>query len=241
MKRLVAIALVTCMASAAYAQLQPVPIEAFSADWEYQTRQNAVYVESTQSGYFLPSSGNTYGDDIHLPPTGEFCEWDITGFDVVYFSRTTAANVPFNMTVNFYDGTTPWAFGPLVHTYTVTGLGTGAHQVIVDWGESIIFPDNFYMEVAFTPIDGTTGMSIAGDLGAEVGITSSDVFPVSNPQGNLLGFSWFGGYTPLLPITHSAWNPPGNFLLSIYGHMVPEPVALGILALGGLLAVRRRR
>ena len=222
--------------------MQPVPIEAFSADWDYQTRQPHIplYVESTQSGYFLPSSGNTYGDDIHLPPTGEHCFWYVNGFDVGYYSRVTAADVPFNMTVNFYDATAPWAFGPLIHTHTVTGLGTGAHLVAVDWDVGIDFPDNFYMEVAFTPIDGTTGMLIAGDLGAEVGITSGDFFPVSNPQGNLLGFSSFGGYTPLLPITHSAWNPAGNFLLSIYGYCIPEPVALGVLALGGLLVVRRR-
>ena len=57
------------------------------------------------------------------------------------------------------------------------------------------------------------------------------------PPG-VAGLSWFDGYTPDLPQTDPYWNPCANYCLGI---TVPEPLTLGLVALGGLLVIRRRR
>ena len=244
MKRLLAIALVIGVAAVtANAQLTLTPYQ--DQGWDYSNGfvrdLPCLYEENTNSGYYLPSSGNTYSDDIHLDPYAG--SYTIQGFDVAYHSRTTAANAPFDMTVNFYEMATDYTYGPLIGTYTVTGLGTGSWLVYRELGvgEMTVAAgvSDIWMEVAFTPIDGTTGIQIAGDMVAEEGNPSADLFAAANPQGNFLGLSWFGGYTPLLPQSDPLWNPPGSFQMSLYG--IPEPVTLGLVALGGLLAVRRRR
>jgi hypothetical protein len=243
MRKLLMIALVSCVAAvAANAQLMVTPYSELPEGALLGPRQGIfpdddyLYWENTDGLYFLPAStGNNYGDDIHF--AGGVT---MTGWEFQYFSRTSTPEqyIPFNATVNFYPmDTFTGGSGALINSYTVTGLGTGANLVqMAVPGQAL--PAHVYMEVVFDAgVRATTGLLIAGDGDPEAGLPSWDIFPVYNPAGNLLGLSWFGGYTPDLPQTDPNYNPMGNFMIGI----VPEPVTLGLLVLGGLLAVRRRR
>ena len=247
MKKLLAMAYLVCAVGTADAQVGSAPSEVHpGTTWEYQdTRLNCLYKESTPSGYYLPSAGPSYADDIHLGQGPPGTPWGISGLELWYHSRTTAANVPCSATVRFYaNDSTDTTFSPLLYSYTITGLGTGTHYVYGEFGELVPLPagvNDLWMEVTFTPVDQTTGLLIAGDFQAEVGITSHDLFEEAYPPGNFSWPIWFGGYTPDLPNTNEYWNPPGNFLLGLYGRSVPEPLALGLLALGGWLVLPRRQ
>jgi hypothetical protein len=197
-----------------------------------------LYLESDDSGYFITTTaGHTYGDDIHFnsPVT-------MTGWEFEYFSRVTAAFVPFNGFVTFHEmDSYSGAAGAVLASYTLTGLTTGGHVIEQDFpGAPVALPEHVYMEIGWdAAVRGDTGIKIALDDTAEVGVSSWDLFPVFNPPGSYLGLSWWGGYTPDIPAGGAGWNPMGNFVIGIAG--VPEPLTLGLVALGGLVALRRRR
>jgi len=266
MRRLLAVALVTLVA-ASVANAQGVLQPTWTGDQptaysDTQSRDSYVYWEGTNSVYyFTPGNYGYYGtmDDIRLGgPTS------MTSFEVGWYSHITAPLAPLSMEVRFYSyftdtyqgyGGYPFAGAQYGPTFTLTGLGTGRHSygdplagylgpttVNID-GPPLWLPCNVWMEIGFFNNQGGvatfSGAYLAKDFQAEVGITSHDYFGISAPLGNPLTlYTWFGGYTPNLPMTDPNWTPASNFQLGI---SVPEPLTLGLVALGGLLAVRRRR
>jgi hypothetical protein len=263
-----AAALVTLMAAGvAYAQ-QTAPVEYMGEAPEYVPsgpRDSYVYEESTVGRYFF-SPGNVstpqFGaaDDIRFG-----APVSMTSFEVGWYSRITFSAAPLTMEVRFYNyftddypfgPGTPWGMGTQYGpTFTITGLSTGRHMfgdlgptvVTVD-GPPVWLPCSVWMEVGFYDNTGAfaanTGWGLTADNVAETGISSNDYFSITSTPGNpWFGvpsglFFWFGGYTPTLPQTDPNYNPMSNFQAGIY---VPEPLTLGLVALGGLLAVRRRR
>jgi hypothetical protein len=263
MRRLLVVALVTFMAAGvANAQqvIQPEPL-GFPTDGYVPTqgRDTFAYLEDTLGNSFWPAGNYGYHgslDDITFgSPT--LAPTHMTSFQVGWFSRITAGLTPLSMTVNFYSYFTDNYYGyagyPFVGakygpTFTVTGLGTGLHYgataTVVDVGAPPVWlPCGTWMEIGFFDSLGNpavdTGLLLANDWGAEAGNTSRDIFGLTAPLGNVLtAYAWFGGYTPTLPSSDPNWNPASNFLVGI---SVPEPLTLGLVAIGGLLAVRRRR
>jgi hypothetical protein len=270
MRRLLAVALVTFMA-AGVANAQGVLQSEWTGDQpapysDTQPRDAYAYWEGTPSPYFMPM-GN-YGffgiaDDIRFGgPQGSGNPINMTSFEVGWYSRITAALAPLTMEVRFYSyftdagpyyGGYPFIGAQYGPTYTITGLGTGRHtygdpplydgpQVVTVDGPPVWLPCGTWMEVGFYDATGNlatwTGVYLANDWQAEVGVTSHDYYFGMLGPGSVGGWYWNGGYTPTLPMTDPNWNPASNFQLGI---SVPEPLTLGLVALGGLLAVRRRR
>ena len=248
MKRLIVIGLVTCMAAGAV-NAQMV-VEPTAGDWEYSTvvpRGPWAYLEDTMSGYYWDPGGAGYdsmADDIHF--FDGTAPIHMTDFHVAWYSRITAGLTPITMDVCFYAfeedelGCVYIGNKKYAH-YTVTGLGTGLRVTDVDVSDHPYLPCDVWMQVCFTDKNGNpavdTGCLLAQDKLAEVGGTSKDIMLVMGDcctePPTVLGGSWFGGYE-----TTPYWNPAANFLLGV---TVPEPLTLGLVALGGLLAIRRRR
>ena len=185
MRRLLAIALVALM-GASVASAQGVLEPSYAGDWDYSSttpRDSYVYLENTPSRYFMPM-GN-YGlfgiaDDIQLGG-----QTNMTSFEVGWYSRITAPALPLTMEVNFYSY---WTVGNYIYfgeqygpSFVVDGLGTGNQltQVTVD-GPPVWLPCNVWMEVGFYDNLGNyavdTGVNLADDWMAEVGITSHDYY-----------------------------------------------------------------
>ena len=138
MRRLMVIALVTCMAAgAANAQMVAEPLP---TGWEYTPtapRGPYVYLENTPSQgdpWFMPA-GN-YGfmgvaDDIHFG-----APIHMTDFHVVWYSGLLSSDLPITMDVCFYayDEIDNFIFigNEKYGHYTVTGLGTGLNVTDVD-------------------------------------------------------------------------------------------------------------
>ena len=247
MKRLLAVALVTLVAAGAVNAQAVLNAEIGDAGYTATSERDAyAYLEDTSSVYFMPAG--TYGyfgiaDDVRFD-----APINMTSFEVTYFSRADQSHTPFSMEVNFYSYWTNPTTGDIYKGDTnwghfeVSGLGTGSHTVTVDVAGATWLPAGVWMEVGFESFTGTalpdTGIRLARDLGAEVGQTSNDYYLMMNTPGDIAGLYWNGGYTPTLPMTDPNWNPASNYILGI---SVPEPLTLGLVALGGLLAVRRRR
>jgi hypothetical protein len=241
-----AVALVTLVAAGA-ANAQAV-LDAQFADWNYTTtttRDTYAYLENSPSPYFMPMGNYNYfgvADDIRfVDPV------NVTSFDVAYYSRITAFALPLKMEVNFYsywteNGGYIYAGDHNWGHFEVEGLGTGSNTVTVDVEGAMWLPRGVWMEIGFYDTFGNyavdTGVRLARDWGAEVGITSNDYYLGMLQPGLIGGLYWNGGYTPTLPMTDPNWNPASNYIIGI---SVPEPLTLGLVVLGGLLAVRRRR
>lgn len=263
MRRLMAVALVTLVAAGvanAQGVLQPEYAGPVTSYVDTQSRDSYAYWEGTPSVYYMPMGNYGYygiADDIRLGgPT------NMTSFEVGWISRITAPLAPLTMQVRFYSYFTDTYYGypgyPFMGaqygpTFTITGLGTGRHTygaapylgptvVNVD-GPPVWLPCNVWMEVGFYDNQGNlatfTGCYLAKDWQAEVGTTSHDYYFAMLQPGGAHGWFWNGGYTANLPMTDPNWNPASNFILGITA--VPEPLTLGLVAIGGLLAVRRRR
>ena len=251
MKRLMVIGLVTCMAAgAAYAQ--PAVVSPATGEWEYTPiapRGPYAYLEDSWSNSYWPAGNYGYmgiADDIHLG-----APIHMTDFHVTWYTRITAPLLPLTMDVCFYAyeedelGCVYIGDKKYCH-YTVTGLGTGLNVTDVDVAGPCWLPCNVWMEVCFRDNLGNpaidTGVLLAADNLPEVGNASRDLFLVMNScctePPSVAGASWFGGYTPDLPGSDPYWTPCSNYTLGI---TVPEPLTLGLVALGGLLAIRRRR
>ena len=249
MKRLMVIGLVTCMAAgAANAQMVAQPV---TGDWEYTPiapRGPYAYLEDTWSNSYMPA-GN-YGfmgvaDDIHFG-----APIHMTDFHVTWYSRITAPLTPLTMDVCFYAydevGNGIYIYDKKYCHYTVTGLGTGLNVTDVDVAGPCWLPCDVWMQVCFRDVNGNpavdTGVLLAADNVPEVGNPSYDFYLMMNScceePPSIAGLYWFGGYTPDLPGSDPYWNPCANYTLGV---TVPEPLTLGLVALGGLLAIRRRR
>jgi len=246
MRRLMAMALVTLVA-AGVANAQGVMDPQVGA-WNYTdttVRDAYAYLESSNSPYFMPMGSYNYfgiADDIRFG-----APVNATSFDVTWYSRITAAALPLTMEVNFYaywtdNGGNIYIGDHQYGHYVIEGLGTGGNVTTVDINGRMWLPCGVWMEVGFYDVNGNyatdTGVRLARDLGAEAGITSHDYYLAMLQPGSVGGLYWNGGYTPGLPMTDPNWNPASNYILGI---QVPEPLTLGLVALGGLLAVRRRR
>ena len=249
MKRLLAVALVTLVAAGAVNAQGVLDAEIAGGDYTAtSTRDAYAYLENTASNSFLPAGNYGYfgiADDIRFTGRNPI---NMTSFEVNYFSRITSVVLPLKMEVNFYSYWTNPTNGYIYmgdHNwghFEVEGLGTGNHVVTVDVNGRTWLPGSVWMEVGFYDANGTyavdTGVILAADKQAEVGNTSNDYYLIMAPPGNVGGLYWLGGYTPTLPMTDPNWNPAANYILGI---SVPEPLTLGLVALGGLLAIRRRR
>jgi hypothetical protein len=258
MRKFLALAMVLCVASAASAQMQPLPLE---GDWSYQPTARAgdpfMYLETTPSGFWAPiSTWGAFGgvaDEIHLNKP-----WTLTGFDVPYIARVSPNQLPLTATVNFYNMDAGENLLPgAIAAYTITGLGTSAtyppgsnsYSISAQKLAPVAMPADFWMEISITnnqgaiiapdPVHTGVGFLLAGDDVSEANGLSHDFFAAMTTKGNVGGYFWFGGYTPNLPPSDPNYNPMSNFLLGING--IPEPMTLGLVALGGLLVVRRRR
>ena len=176
-----------------------------------------VYADTSTSGFFYGgASTGAVADDIHIAGPGV-----LTAATFAYYgtaSLTTAGT--FTATVAFYGNTAgDGAFGPLLGSFTVTGLADAGAWAIGVAGLNIAVPADFWFEVNYTGSAATTGPLMTGDPGGYIGY-SHDVF---EQNGSLY---WFGG-SPWADFYHLCW--------------VPEPGTIGLLALSGLLVLARRR
>ena len=270
MKKMLAIVAVLGLCTAVNAQPMLMTAEQATGELTYmgeRTQDPYAYLENTNSLYYLPqrlNDGRSFADDIHNlgccnnPDAPDYGYFTMTGFDLAYVvssvmhSETEAGEL--SMVVRFWenDPNCNVIAGPLA-SYHITGLATGGYYR--EWdisADPVMVPcGNLWFEVTFykenldpeNPLDTHTnvaaGMYIAYDYYPEVGSRSHDWYMVFGSHakygpGPILGLGWIGGYSP-----PPYWNPAGNFILSVRG--TPEPISLALLALGGLVAVRRRR
>jgi hypothetical protein len=188
-------------------------------------------------------------------------DWSITGFDFQYSLRASISQLPVTATVRFLG------VGVAVNFITaeygkvvINSLATGTIMQSVTLNNKIVGPKNMWMEIQFSPVTdlaATTrtedvGWGIASDIHSEGASNpqgmgnSEDIFLITDgvaAGGAVNGASFFGGYTPILPTSDPNYTLPGNFLFSVYGKKVPEPMTMGLMAMGltGIAALRRRR
>ena len=176
-----------------------------------------VYADTATSGYFYGGGTTTaIADDIHIAAPGV-----LTGVTFGYYgtaSLTTAGT--FTATVAFYANTiSDGVFGPLLGSFTVTGLADAGAWAVGVAGLNIAVPADFWFEVNYTGAGATAGPLITGNPGGYIGY-SHNLFEKAG------GLVWFGG-SPWADFYHLCW--------------VPEPGTIGLLALSGLLVLARRR
>ena len=230
----------------------------------------ALYSETTDSGFFAAQTRNhTTGFSDDLPgaqsifsdfsnPGGNGLPMSINSFSFQYTLHASITQLPVTATVRFIGigfqvNFITAEYGKFVIPDLVTG--TVIQSLTLD--EKIVVPANVWMEVAFSPVPdlaATTraedvGWGIAADIhseGAPAMGNSDDffLFTNGNPVGGIAGapFTQFN-YTPILPSTDPNYTLPGNFLFTLNGKKIPEPMTLGLLlmALTGLTTLRGRR
>jgi hypothetical protein len=120
--------------------------------------------------------------------------------------------------------------------------GFGDLQLNVDHGDYVA--DSAWINPGFTVIPGDIAVQPVGD-GFDVFVYGQG-FPA--PTGDLMGFDFHVPYdleeSALITISHVAgnWNNllPGQLMDDIVLHVVPEPMTIALLGLGGLFLRRRR-
>ena len=260
MKRVIlSLAIVGLVASGAYAvdAVQPAPIAHFNVvgDSVRDLTLPPIYLEDTLGTSYFPTLGN-YGDDLHTTYSAHplvtnpiaVSNINLEGYDLGWYSADTdAGHGDHSFTVNFYandpDDSTIDLTAPLfTHTFTEAGGAgvTGIRNTVVEFDNPVMnLPADLWMYVQFDAAHPKTGMLIAADWPV-------NPFGAPSPTGSgaEYGFShwWFITATPGLTYFGpyvAAGDPPGNFLMSLYG--TPEPATIGLLAMGGLALLRRRR
>jgi hypothetical protein len=267
---MLSLALVGLIAGGAFAQtaMQPAQIQHFNVvnDGPRQLTTPPVYMENTLGTQYLPSLGD-FGDDLHTTySTSTFNTNPLTPSATVsyegyylgwYSADTTPQHGDHSYTVDFYANDPDDSsidYGNPIFTYThneVGGAGvTGLRNDFIEFDSPVTMPSDVWMYVQFDAAHPKTGMLIAADWPYSAPFYGGDPGTPNATSAAEYGFShwWFATSTPSLTYFGApyggggfplGYNPPGNFLMGLYG--VPEPTTIGLLAMGGLALLRRRR
>ncbi|GEM_PF-3125112 len=200
----------------------------------YLVYDNTVY----PSGYgFSQNPGAWIGDDLQLDyqtaPEGyrtlNSVSWTVWNASTAGPLNTCDVQLTF---WSLYDGTplgtiTFQGLDPYLPSYYYT-IYTATDLCSL----GIVLPEDGWIGVAARIYNLTGGATKAGQILYNPPIlgSSADMFYLDNtvatPPGTNQGWYWFGG------------NPVANFLWAI--EVCPEPASLALLALGGLMLIRRR-
>jgi len=217
------VVLVALMAAPAFAGVVNVSPTNTVRVGDVSPRGTPIYQNLTTIGYYFNTVPyGPAGDDIHAISGGT-----ITSFKMGYFKPTTGS---FNMSVKFYgdtptDSVIPGSStvpAPLLATYSLTGLPGAGAWIITISGLSQVVSQDFWFEENFTGA-GTAGPLLTNAPGATIG-NSHDIF-------SLLGNSYYFGPTG------GPSSGVANFVLEFD---IPEPATIALLALTGLVILRRR-
>jgi len=184
-------------------------------------------------------------DDIHMlgPAT-------ITQFTFSVSNDSADQDTSARPRVRFYQtngagggpGTniTGFSFNPIAFTHNSIGLFTGTIAPLV-------LPKDFWVGITFDNNAGATG-ALDSDLNLlgqgifdppNVGTSQDRAFQTTGPgsflSNNPPGTTFDFGHSS------NASNPVANFGWEFVGTLLPEPASMSVLALGGLMALRRRR
>jgi len=188
-----------------------------------------IYQDFTQSGYFLGQGTTaTYtpavGDDIHAVAAGT-----MTSFTFGYYLPSLTASGLFPnsgsaVTINFHSNTAadgivpPYPTTPGFFSITLTGLPGGGANAVAVTGLSVPVGTDFWIEQDWA----ANGVLRGG--------------PLLATSGGTLGYSH-----SIFSQTGSAWHL-GVWPDFFYGvNVSPEPASIALLALSGLVVLRRRR
>ena len=223
----------------------------------------ALYSETTDSSFFLPYTQNGItGIPDDLPgaqtaltfPDGNGLPMSINSFSFQYTLHASMNQLPVTATVRFLGIGFQVNFITAEYgKFVIPDLATGTVIQSVTLADKIVVPANVWMEIQFSPVPdlaATTrtedvGWGLAADIHSEgaPAMGNSDDFLLIT-QGVPVGSSpiafFFGHYTPILPSTDPNYILPGNFLFTVNGKKIPEPMTLGLLlmALTGLTTLR---
>lgn len=177
-------------------------------------------------------------DDISL--ASSFSSASLGGLHWVFYnpggsggSGGTATGLSTTDTWAFFSNPGTGAIGATIGAFQLTGIPTGFFVFTLDFsGSGLVLPKNSW--IGFRKSFGT--VAYLGGTGGDAGASTQDIG---------LGFGSFPspGITTALvsPVSAVGAGGTGGGSLHIAMGLFPEPASAALLALGGLVALRRRR